>query len=57
MSEYKMVLMYNNTKTLNQIEKNEYFKVNESEFMSFEPQTTGYELLIPKDEIGDNINE
>ena len=57
MSEYKMVLMYNNTKTLNQIEKNEYFKVDESEFMSFEPQTTGYALLIPKDEIGDDINE
>lgn len=25
--------------------------------MSFEPQTTGYALLIPKDEIGDDINE
>ena len=57
MSEYKMVLMYNDTKTLKLIENNEYFQVDESEFMSFEPQTTGYALLIPKDEIGDDINE
>lgn len=52
-----MVLMYNDTKTLKLIENNEYFQVDESEFMSFEPQTTGYALLIPKDEIGDDINE
>ena len=57
MSEYKMVLMYNDTKTLKLIENNEYFQVDESEFMSFEPQTTGYALLIPKVEIGDDINE
>ena len=58
MKEYKLVLMYNDDETLQKIEKNEYFKVDESEFMAFTPQTTGFALLIPKDEIGvDNTNE
>lgn len=58
MKEYKLVLMYNDDETLQKIENNEYFKVDESEFMAFTPQTTGFALLIPKDEIGvDNTNE
>ena len=48
MNEYKMVLMYNDDKTLNNLENNEYFKVNNEEFMSFTPQTTGFAIKIPK---------
>ena len=58
MNEYKLVLMYNDDETLKKIENNEYFKVDESEFMSFTPQTTGFAMLLPKEEIGvDNTNE
>ena len=58
MKEYKLVLMYNDDETLKKIENDEYFKVDESEFMAFTPQTTGFALLIPKEEIGvDNTNE
>ena len=58
MSEYKIVLMYNDEETLKKIENDEYFKVDESEFMTFTPQTTGFALLIPKEDIGaDDINE
>ena len=32
-------------------------KVEESEFMSFNPQTTGFALLIPKEEMEGDINE
>lgn len=52
MNKYKLVLMYNNEKTLNKIENDEYFKVEESEYMTFTPQTTGFAVLIPKDKIG-----
>ena len=46
------------TQTLKKIENDKYFKVDESEFMAFTPQTTGFALLIPKEEIGvDNTNE
>ncbi len=58
MNEYKMVLMYNDDKTLNNLEKNEYFKVNNEEFMSFTPQTTGFVIKIPKEETEvETINE
>ena len=58
MKEYKLVLMYNDNETLKKIENNEYFKVEESEFMSFNPQTTGFEILLSNDEIGvDKSNE
>ena len=58
MSEYKIVLMYNDEETLEKLENDEYFKVDESEFMAFTPQTTGFALLIPKEDIGvDDINE
>ncbi len=58
MNEYKLVLMYNDDKTLQKIENDEYFKVDDEEFMAFTPQTTGFALLIPKEEIGvDNTNE
>ena len=49
MNEYKLVMMYNDEETLNKIENNEYFKVDESEFMSFSPQTMGFAFLIPKE--------
>lgn len=52
MNKYKLALMYNNEETLNKIENDEYFKVEESEYMTFTPQTTGFALLIPKDKIG-----
>ena len=52
MNKYKLVLMYNNEETLNKIENDEYFKVEESEYMTFTPQTTGFAVLIPKDKIG-----
>ena len=42
---------YNDDKTLNSLEKNEYFKVNNEEFMSFTPQTTGFAIKIPKDKM------
>ena len=48
MSEYKIVLMYNDEEILEKLENDEYFKVDESEFMAFTPQTTGFALLIPK---------
>lgn len=58
MNEYKLVLMYNDDKTLDNLEKDEYFKVTETEFMNFAPQTTGFAMLIPKEDIGvDEINE
>jgi len=58
MSEYKLVLMYNDEQTLKNIENSEYFKVEESEFISFTPQTTGFALLIPEQEKEmANINE
>ena len=58
MKEYKLVLMYNDNETLKKIENNEYFKVKESEFMSFNPQTTGFAILLSNDEIGvDESNE
>ena len=57
MKEYKLVLMYNDDETLQKIENDEYFKVDESEFMAFTLQTTGFALLIPKEELGvDNTN-
>lgn len=49
MSKYKLVLMYNDDKTLDNLEKDEYFKVNEKDFMNFNPQTTGFAMLIPKE--------
>lgn len=57
MNEYKLVLMYNDAETLKNLEENEYFKVDESEFMAFEPQTTGFASLIPKEEVDGDINE
>lgn len=57
MNEYKLVLMYNDSETLKNLEKNEYFKVDESEFMSFNPQTTGFAYLISKDEMDGDIND
>ena len=51
MNEYKMALMYNDNKTLNNLEKNEYFKVNNKEFVSLTPQTTGFAIKIPKDKM------
>ena len=58
MSKYKLVLMYNDDKTLDNLEKDEYFKVNEKDFMNFNPQTTGFAMLIPKEEMeGEPINE
>ena len=56
MNEYKMVLMYNDDKTLNNLEKNEYFKVNDEEFMSLTPQTTGFAIKIPKDKMESETN-
>ena len=52
MNKYKLALMYNNEETLNKIENDEYFKVEESEYMTFTPQTTGFAVLIHKDKIG-----
>lgn len=49
MNEYKLVMMYNDEETLRKIENNEYFKVDESEFISFSPQTMGFAFLIPKE--------
>ena len=58
MKEYKLVLMYNDNETLQKIENNEYFKVNESEFMSFNPQTTDFAILLSNNEMGvDESNE
>lgn len=48
MNEYKLIMMYNDEETLNKIENNEYFKVDESEFMNFSPKAMGFAFLIPK---------
>ena len=58
----KKILIVDNDKvflkSMNEsLEKNEYFKVDESEFMSFNPQTTGFAYLIPKEEMDGDINE
>lgn len=55
MNKYKLILMYNDDKTLNNLEKNEILKVEESEFLVFETQTTGFALLIPKEEKGAEV--
>lgn len=52
MKEYKLVLMYNDDETLDKLEHNEYLKVNDDEFLSFSPQTTGFALLVSKEEFG-----
>lgn len=58
MSKYKLVLMYNDDATLDNLEKDEYFKIDDKDFVSFSPQTTGFATLIPKEEIGgETINE
>lgn len=58
MSKYKLVLMYNDDKTLDNLEKDEYFKIDDKDFMNFTPQTTGFAMLIPKEEMEDEtINE
>ena len=50
MNKYKLFLMYNDDKTLDSLEKDENFKVNEKDFVSFEPQTTGFAMLISKED-------
>lgn len=57
MNEYKLVLMYNDDETLDKIEKDEYFKVKDSEFFSFNPQTTAFATLIPRDKVEVESNE
>ena len=50
--------MYNDNTTLDNLEKDEYFKIDDKDFMSFSPQTTGFAMLIPKEEMeGETINE
>lgn len=51
MKEYKLVIMYNDDETLDKIENNDYFKVKDSEFFSFNPQTTAFAILIPNDKV------
>ncbi len=58
MNKYKLVLMYNDSTTLDNLEKDEYFKIDDKDFMSFSPQTTGFAMLISKEEMeGETINE
>ena len=57
MKEYKLVIMYNDDETLDKIEKDEYFKVKDSEFFSFNPQTTAFATLIPNDKVEADNNE
>ena len=47
----KFLLYVEDDETLDKLEQNKYLKVNDDEFLSFSPQTTGYALLIPKEEI------
>ena len=57
MKEYKLVIMYNDDETLDKIENNDYFKVKDSEFFSFNPQTTAFAILIPNDKVEVDNNE
>ena len=57
MKEYKLVIMYNDDETLDKIENNDYFKVKNSEFFSFNPQTTAFAILIPNDKVEVDNNE
>ena len=48
----KFLLYVEDDETLDKLEQNKYLKVNDDEFLSFSPQTTGFALLVPKEEIG-----
>lgn len=51
MHEYKLVLMYNDDETLDELESDEYHKVTENEFMNFNPQTTRFAASISEEEM------
>lgn len=57
MKEYKLVMINNDEKTLNKIENDDCFKVNDEEFLSFNPQEIGFALSIPKEDLKVNNNE
>ena len=48
MNEYKMLIICNDDYTLNKLKENEYFKVTNEEFMTFDPKTIGFATKIPK---------
>ena len=51
MNKYKLVLMYNDDKTLKKLKDDDYFKVNESDFLNFNPHTTGFAKLVNKEDL------
>lgn len=50
MREYKIIIIENNEDALEKF-KNEHEKITDKDFLSFSPQTTGYALKIPKENI------
>lgn len=56
MHEYKMLIMYNDTETLNKLKESEQFKVTDKEFITFNPKTVGFAIKIPKDEMESETN-
>ena len=47
MKEYKVIFIYNNDKNIENLKKN-IVDITENNFLSFEPHTTGFATLIPK---------
>lgn len=51
MDEYKLVIMNNDDKTLNEMMNNKYFDVDESEFQVITPNIIDFALIVPKEEL------
>ncbi|MCL2860139.1 MAG: hypothetical protein FWF46_06240 [Oscillospiraceae bacterium] len=52
MKEYRIVVINNNSKTLNRVQK-EKPRIKNEDFLSFKPHTTGFAMSIPKVEVED----
>lgn len=56
MSEYKLTIIKNSKEVLDRFKKERY-KIKEEDYFSFSPQTTGFAMLIPKEEIENSKEE
>ena len=50
MTDNKLFIIENSKETLEKFAK-DHKKINNDDFFSFEPQTTGFAFKVPKDEI------
>ena len=56
MHEHKMLIMYNDTETLNKLKESEQFKVTDKEFTTFNTKIVGFAIKIPKEEMEAETN-